>query len=306
MDDFIYFLLPDDQQKQQRRKKIQDNRMRKLGVPVSSSPEECTTIDENMTKVKQEEVPKTHVIAGEADTKKLVGLSEKSVEIVQNIMLAFKESFDCGLDEKSQPMSHPGNNADFLKMADSSVRRCINMAKKLSTFRKLSQPDQIILIKGAVLEVLILRSVKMFDSRSLQWKLTLKNSEHAVSADALQYGDPSTSEFFGKYLKFADNFNRAIKYDNIVLMIIIVMTVMSPDRQGVLDKILINEFQETYASVLQEYIRVNYPNDHEMLGKVLHTLAEIRELDESHVNLMMQVQVTDLEPLIIEIFDLVS
>ena len=144
----------------------------------------------------------------------------------------------------------------------------------------------------------------MFDSRDLKWKLTLDDNPHSVSAEALQFGDSSTKEFFTKYRKFAENFNRAIKHDNIILMIVIVMTVMSPDRPDITEKTLICQFQETYASVLEEYIQVNYPNEQEMFGKVLHTLTEIRELDESHMNLLMQVQPDKLEPLIKEIFNI--
>ena len=51
------------------------------------------------------------------------------------------------------------SESQFLDMADMSVRRLVKMAKTLKVFQRLAQDDQISLLKGSVLEVLILRFV---------------------------------------------------------------------------------------------------------------------------------------------------
>jgi hypothetical protein len=69
-----------------------------------------------------------------------------------------------------QPVAAP-SNVEFLNMADTSVRRLVKMAKHLGHFRTLDQEDQISLLKGAVVEVLVLRSSKMFNSETMAWQV---------------------------------------------------------------------------------------------------------------------------------------
>ena len=72
------------------------------------------------------------------------------------VLGAFKVSFDAPIDKSVY--DNP-SQSQFLDMADMSVRRLVRMAKQLAAFRALDQGDQISLLKGSVLEVLILRSV---------------------------------------------------------------------------------------------------------------------------------------------------
>ena len=63
-------------------------------------------------------------------------------------------SFDAPIDKTVY--DNP-SGSQFLDMADMSVRRLVKMAKHLKVFQALDQEDQISLLKGSVLEVLILR-----------------------------------------------------------------------------------------------------------------------------------------------------
>jgi len=69
-----------------------------------------------------------------------------------------------------QPIAAP-SQVQFLNMADTSVRRLVKMARNLALFRTLDQRDQISLLKGAIVEVLVLRSSKMFNSDSMSWQV---------------------------------------------------------------------------------------------------------------------------------------
>ncbi len=52
---------------------------------------------------------------------------------------------------------------DLANIAEISVRRVIHMAKTVKSFKALPQADQISLLKGGSIELLILRSVITFD-----------------------------------------------------------------------------------------------------------------------------------------------
>ena len=219
-------------------------------------------------------------------------------------MTAFQSSFDA-------PVNHPvvqnPSNADFLNMADASVRRLVTMAKNLESFKSLDQADQIALLKGAVLEVLILRSSKLFDTTCQSWNVSYDQQKKAViSSNVFQYGNEENMKFFGQYKDFVSSVVKITKGDNVILMLMIVLTVFSPDRPQVTNKESVSRVQENYAEVLKDYLRVRYKEDTNMFARIITKLADIRDLNESHSRMLHSVHVDDVEPLVVEIFHLNS
>lgn len=245
----------------------------------------------------------THVLASFVDPRSLEGLSEKSQDSVREVMKAFQLSFDGPMER--QPLATP-SGIDFLNMADTSVRRLVKMAKHLTVFRSFDQEDQIALLKGAVVEVLILRSAKMFDASTKAWSVNKAGAQHQVMAASFQMGNEDSASFFNQYQRFATSLIQATQRDNIVLMLMIVLTVLSPDRIASKNTDKVSAAQEVYADVLREYINVRYPGDEPMFARILQKLADIRDLNETHTRMLMHMKVDELEPLIVEIFDMSS
>ena len=306
----------DDRQKQQRKQKIQTNRMRRLGMTVpSTSQEDCPSpldgasikqevIDPCAKVYKQEVKPTaTHMFVTEVDTAGLELLGPELRLKLEEVLTAFRVSFDVPIQK--QVLENP-SNADFLNMADMSVRRLVKMGKNISMFRNLQQEDQVALLKGSVLEVLILRSLKMFDQHSMEWTVQRNGVPRTVSAAALQYGNKESVIFMEQYQRFASNVMMAVHGDHMVLMLLIVLSIFSPDRVNLKDKEAVSAAQEEYVTLLREYITLHYPKEELMFAKVLQKLADIRELDELHCKMLLHMSVEQLEPLIIEIFDLSS
>ena len=316
-------LSPDDHQRQQRRQKIHDNRLRRQGLPVPAADYECDEAasssvasagsDTNAHNspsaahgicIKAEADPnQTHILASSVDPVSLDGLSKAARHSLEEVMKAFQLSFDGPMER--QPMPSP-SGIDFLNMADTSVRRLVKMAKHLSIFREFEQEDQIALLKGAVVEVLILRSAKMFDSKTMAWSVNKAGAQHQVAATAFQLGNEDSMSFFDQYRRFACSLIQATQKDNIILMLMIVMTVLSPDRVHSENQSRVSKAQEVYADILREYISVRYPKDEPMFARILQKLADIRDLNETHTRMLMHMKVEELEPLIVEIFDVSS
>lgn len=175
-----------EQQKQQRCHKIQENRLRR-SMSGNSLPPTTTTGDASVSQSyslspgrdnssgsagldssTEPEQPVTHIIASVVDPTSIENMSPWCREMLHEVMRSFQISFDKPMER--QPIDAP-SNVEFLNMADTSVRRLVKMAKHLTVFRSLDQTDQISLLKGAVVEVLILRSAKMFNSSSLSWQV---------------------------------------------------------------------------------------------------------------------------------------
>ena len=303
------FYIADDVQKNIRRQKIHENRLRRQGLPVTVMPPQTETQQQSPSGSSTSSVDSaatnlTHVIASEIDPQAVEDLTPEAKDKIAEVKRAFSLSFDTPVnyDPKTAP-----SGTDFLNMADASVRRLVKMAKHLETFRQLDQEDQITLLKGAVVEVLILRSSKMFDSSAMSWQLQSKDGEQKkVSAMALQQGNGDNIQFFQQYQKFTTALLTVTKRDNVVLMLVIVMTVLSPDRVNIKVKESVSAAQEQYASILKQYCEKKYPKEKLMFAKILQKLADIREINETHTKMLMHMKVDELGPLIVEIFNLSS
>jgi len=127
---------------------------------------------------------------------------------------------------------------------------------------------------------------------------------HMVSAESFANGSAESMAFILQYKRFVTNLLKSTRNDNIVLMLLIVMTLLSPDRATTSSIGAISSAQEEYASVLANYVGVHYPGEHLMLPRLLQQLATIRDMNERHAEMLMNMQVDKLEPLITEIFDL--
>jgi hypothetical protein len=87
-------------------------------------------------------------------------------------------------------------------------------------------------------------------------------------------------------------------------MLLIVITLLSPDRASELSISIVAAAQESYANVLQKYVMLNHPDEPLMLPRLIQRLVDIRDMNEKHTAMLMNMQVDKLEPLITEIFDL--
>ena len=248
--------------------------------------------------------PNSHVIAGNVDPTRYLPMSESNQKKLLEVIHAFQKSFDCPITKK---IVNSPTNTDFLNMADASVRRLVKMAKQLQCFRMLKSEDQVVLLKGSVLEVLVLRSVKLFDPKTMNWNIPGGSGVlQRITAEHMQSTNSKSITFMHQYIQFARGVMSATRRDNVILMMIMILTIFSPDRDGLINKSIIHSIQEDYAAVLQEFIQVNHPRDRVMFARVIQKLADIRDLQEVHTSMLQNAQLSDLEPLIVEIFDLSS
>jgi len=127
-----------------------------------------------------------------------------------------------------------------------------------------------------------------------------------VSAQSLAQGSPEGESFILQYQRFVKALLASSHRDNIVIMLLIVMTLLSPDRAEPTGSGagLVASAQEEYAGAMSQYVTVNYPGDPLMLARLLQRLVDIRDINERHTAMLMNVSVDQLEPIISEIFDL--
>lgn len=61
-----------------------------------------------------------------------------------------------------------------------AIKRLIKMAKKITAFRDMCQEDQVALLKGGCTEMMIMRSVMIYDDDRAAWKVIIPHSLNSL------------------------------------------------------------------------------------------------------------------------------
>lgn len=96
---------------------------------------------------------------------------------------------------------------DAVKVTEAAIRRLIKMSKRLSAFNKLSQNDQISLLKGSIIEMMCIRATTTFNSEHNYWYFIddINQGLTVVSLDVLKNAN---------WINFMSHKNFAIKFNN--------------------------------------------------------------------------------------------
>lgn len=206
---------------------------------------------------------------------------------------------------------------DVVNIAEISVRRVIDMSKKIKSFKALSQADQIGLLKGGSIELLIIRSVINFDKDKQQFldpydkeKYAMTTEQFKIATDSAVVdtggmGDMGGMGLFEDHMKFVKSLALDLQADETMLILLLMIALYSPDRPAITDKLYIAQEQERYALLLLRYlesknpphvVRVLYP-------KLLMKLVDIRNLNEEHSQVLLRINPDGLQPLMKEVLE---
>ena len=206
--------------------------------------------------------------------------------------------------DKDPPRDQAAGMGDLVNIAEVSVRRVIDMAKKIKSFKLMPQSDQISLLKGGSIELLILRSVLSYDREKQQFlepgdnvdTMTMTTEQLAAAEGGL----------FEDHMKFVRHLAVDLRADQTTLILLLVISLFSPDRPNLIDKNQVCYEQEKYSMLLKHHLESAYPyaQARAMYPKLLMKLVDIRNLNEEHSQVLLKVNPEGIQPLMQEVLDL--
>lgn len=245
-------------------------------------------------------------------------LEPEEEAVINEIVHAYRQSLEIPIESKV-PRDN-ANISDLVNIAEVSVRRVVDMAKKLKSFKALSQTDQIGLLKGGSIELLILRSVISFDKEHNYFLDPFDKDSLALTSDQLKTGldrpdasdsqqnrlGPMNSGLFDEHMKFVKSLAIDLKADETVLILLLMLSLFSPDRPTVQDKLYVSAEQDKYALLLQRYLESRWPPHivRSIYPKLLMKLTDIRNLNEEHSQVLLKLNPEGIQPLMKEVMDL--
>ena len=66
----------------------------------------------------------------------------------------------------------------------------------------------------------------------------------------------------------------------------------------------VQEMQETYARILEDYLSRRFQGEPTVFARVISKLTDLRNINEVHSKMLLKMKMDEFEPLLLEIFDL--
>uniref|UniRef100_A0A1L8DIG6 Putative nuclear receptor nhr-48 n=1 Tax=Nyssomyia neivai TaxID=330878 RepID=A0A1L8DIG6_9DIPT len=203
--------------------------------------------------------------------------------------------------------NHNHQDPQLLKLVNLTavaIRRLIKMSKKISAFKNMCQEDQVALLKGGCTEMMILRSVMQYDCDRASWKIPHHLEEMSrIKADVLKLAKGNVYE---EHERFILTFDPKWRTDENIILIMCAITLFSPDRPRIVHSDVIKLEQNSYYYLLRRYLESVYPGceARSTFLKLMQKVNELRRLNEVIIGVYLDVNPSQVEPLLREIFDM--
>lgn len=155
------------------------------------------------------------------------------------------------------------------------------------------------------MEIMVLRSAMGFDNQQMMWKLKGQQSgEQKIGPQMIQ--STLGNGMYSEHVKFVVSLNELTKSNKTIMTLLFVIELFSSDRPNLVNKELISKGQEKFSSWLKAYIESVYPVSEakQLYPKLLVKLLDVRSLGEESAQLASHLDITRLEPLLVEVFSL--
>jgi Ligand-binding domain of nuclear hormone receptor len=168
------------------------------------------------------------------------------------------------------------------------------------------QVEQIHLLKGGSIELLILRSVITFDAEKQHFLDPVDSEEtSAMKLEQLEKAETGLG-LFDDHMRFVRTLAVDLRADETTLILLLVISLFSPDRDNLEHKDLVAAEQERYSMLLRAYLESVHPLSaaRVVYPRLLMTLTDIRNLNEEHSQVLLKVNPEGIQPLMKEVLDL--
>ncbi|XP_013392882.1 nuclear hormone receptor HR96 isoform X3 [Lingula anatina] len=183
------------------------------------------------------------------------------------------------------------------------IRRLITFAKKIVDFMTLSQETQIVLLKGTSINSIYIRSATLYDAVKDAWV----SPRGVVSTSILKRtAGQILNRFQEDHVKICRKFKKLLGNDSTVLVILQVISLFSPEYVSLTNRAIISNIQDRYLTLLKHYFeaKFSYREARRMYPAVLSILDEMKMFTEEHGRVLLHVNVDEIEPILLEIFDI--
>lgn len=233
-------------------------------------------------------------------------LSIRKLTTDENHMLTeLTQVYDLSFTIDLEPLIHikqldPSLN-QLVNQSSITVLRLIKFAKRLEDFVRLPQECQIGILKGCWIHILLLRSVSVYDCVRDVWVTPRGDIPTEILKNATGY-----VQLHDDHVNYCKSLKSVVGDDLAIVVILLVIVLFSPEGQHVVGRELVSNIQDKYLILLKHYLesKYNYVRAADMYPQLMAKMKELKELAEVHGKYLLDVNPTEIEPIMLEILDL--
>ncbi|XP_041368868.1 nuclear hormone receptor HR96-like [Gigantopelta aegis] len=234
-------------------------------------------------------------------------MSDEMRANIENMTEVYSTIFDAPYTntQVSKLTTEDKTTTELFNLTDIFIRRLIRWSKLLPEFKVLSQEDQISLLKGGIMEIFVLRSAMGFDDNKQQWKYkTADGQKNSLDPDVIKKS--ISKDMYLKHMHFVKCLREMTRSDRVIMVLLFIIELFSPDRHGLVNKLTVSQGQEKYSMWLKAYLEsVNSVFEaHQLYPKLLLMLRDVRSLGEESAMIASKLDIGKLDPLLREVFSM--
>lgn len=153
------------------------------------------------------------------------------------------------------------------------------------------------------METLVIRSAIVYEENGSETK-----GEDASKGEKEYQSQQSqvTRNMVSEHMKFIKRFNAVAKWDKVTMILGMIVNLFSADRLDLDNRDAVVRAAQRYALLLQAYLRSKYTyfEARTLYPQVILTLSDVRAYGEVSSQQMVRVSLSDLEPLMREMFSM--
>ncbi|GMR32501.1 hypothetical protein PMAYCL1PPCAC_02696, partial [Pristionchus mayeri] len=244
--------------------------------------------------------------AGEKLSYQLNTAELRALDAVREAFSGMNETLDGG-KQRDSFMKSSKTPTDIMNIMDVTMRRLVKMSKKLPTFNELSNEGKFALLKGGMVEMLTIRGVTRYDTKSNSWKTPVVPDQYTVPVSMFDsLNSENKEDMKNRFLQFVASLHEDFRKNELAisLMMLIVLFTQRENVNNPTDQRLIDKHNRDYSHLLFRYMESLYGDDARKFQDVLPKALEILHLisDQSITLFMGTVKSEEAEPLPREFF----
>ena len=236
-------------------------------------------------------------------------LTASDCQLIDEAVNAWKISLN--LHQQSTTPTTVGNGVssqeDLLNVSEISFRRMVSMFKSIHLFRTLEVDDQKSLLKGGALDLLILRSVLIFNAETQMFlDPTDDPNYYGIRSDDLRR--MVDGSIVDGLVKLIEGLKLRMQVDDVMLILLLLVTLFSDDRPELQQRAQVSRIQEGYTTALQHYIATMRATSNGVYNvlfpDLIVKLRELRNLSTTYETVVPFLKQWAIKPLMRELLKL--
>lgn len=179
-----------------------------------------------------------------------------------------------------------------------TVKLIIEFTKRLPGFQNLSQTDQLVLLKAASSETMMIRTARRYDPQKDTIVFSNNDMYDNNAYDMVGLRNDELFHFCRKVAK--------LEVDNAEYALLTAITVFS-ERDNLIEKKKVEDIQAQYVSTLEAYVFLNTSrNPAVKFGSLINLLVDLRSLAQANIEhcFSFKMKSQQLPPLLKELWDI--